>query len=474
MKNNPLSSKSMLIYALGIFGVQLFIGYINTYQSQFYTSMLGADLMAVAVIILVAKIISSLADPFIGNLIDRSNFKMGKMRPFILISAFPLAFLTTLMFVVIDFKTDTGMYVYITITTLLWNIAMSFADIPSQGLLALLSSDSEERNKAAGITNFLKSISLTVPSVAIPVICVITKSENGAITSKEYLIAAIAFGIIGLALYLLIPFFNKEAVPKTNNRMSIKDMVKELKENRMLMILFLSFMLGFGRNMAMGIGVQAGAVLLKDGVTLPIFGFMAGENLAWLIGLTSGLSSIVSIILAPSINKKWGEKKTFIVFAIYGGIVCLIATCLYVSGIPIFRSLWAILAYQLFIGIGFGPNGYLPMVMVSDIVDYREWQTGKRTEGTQFAVLSLSIKISNALSVAIGIFIVGAAGYNAEKIAQGLVTISSAMQNWVFLAYIGIPGICMLLSIIPIFRYKINSEVKKQMYADLSKMREKA
>ncbi len=467
-----LSAKSAWIYALGIFGVQLFIGYINTYQSQFYTSMFGANLMAVAVIILVAKVISSLADPFIGNLIDRSNFKMGKMRPFIFMSAFPLAFLTTLMFIVFEFKSQTGMYIYITVTTLLWNIAMSFADIPSQGMLALLSPNAEERNSAAGIANFLKSVSLTVPSVAVPVICVLTKSENGAINAKEYLIAAIAFGIIGLALYLLIPFFVKETVPKTENIMSLKEMVKELKQNRMLMLLFLSFMLGFGRNMAMGIGVQAGAVLLKDGVTLPLLGFMAGENLVWLIGLTSGLSAVISILLIPIINKKWGEKKTFIIFAIYGGIVCVIATILYVPGLPIFRTLGAILAYQVFVGFSFGPHGYLPMVMVSDIVDYREWQTGKRTEGIQFAVLSLSIKISNALSVAVGIFIVGAAGYNAEKVAKGLVTITSTMQNWIFLAYILIPGICMLLSIIPILRYKIDAKVKEKMYADLAKARQ--
>lgn len=468
-----LSAKSIWIYAFGIFGVQLFIGYINSYQSQFYTSMFGADLMAVAVIILVAKVVSSLADPFIGNLIDRSNFKMGKMRPFILMSAFPIAFLTTLMFVVIDFKSDIGMYIYITVTTLLWNIAMSFADIPSQGMLALLSPNAEERNSVAGLTNILKSVSLSVPSVAIPVICVLTKSPNGAITSKEYLIAAIFFGVVGLALYLLIPFINKEAVPIEHNRMSLKDMVMELKENRMLLIVFLTFMLGFGRNMAMGIGVQAGAVLLKDGVSLPLVGFMAGENLAWLLGITSAISATAAIILAPAINKKWGEKKTFIVFSVYGGIVCTLSFILYVSGIPAFRTLWAILFYQFFVGAGFGPMGYLPMVMVSDIVDYREWQTGKRTEGTQFAVLSLSNKISNALSVAIGIFIVGAAGYNAEKVARGLVTITSSMQNWVFLAYIGIPGICLVLSMLPMFYYKIDKKVKEQMYSDLALRREK-
>jgi sugar (glycoside-pentoside-hexuronide) transporter len=472
-QKSKLTIKSALIYAFGIFGMQLFIGYINTYQSQFYTSIFGANLMAVAVIILVAKIASALADPFIGNLIDRSNFKMGKMKPFILMSTLPLALLTTLIFIKIDFETEMGMYVYIAITTILWNIAMSFADIPSQGMLALLSPNAEERNVAAGFANLLKSIALAAPSVVVPIVCVLTKSTNGAITEKEYIITAIFFAVLGIALYLLIPFFNKEVVPRTKNHMTLKDMVKELKANRMLLIVFLTFMLGFGRNMAMGIGVQAGAVLLKDGVQLPIIGFMAGENLAWLVGLTAGLTSIVGLVAVPNINKKWGEKKTFIVFAIYSGVVCSISFILYATGLSCFRGLIAILIYQFFIGFGFGPIGYLPMVMVSDIVDYREWQTGVRSEGTQFAVLSLSNKISNALSVAIGIFIVGAAGYNADAVAHGLVTITSKMQTIVFSAFIFVPGLCMLLSMIPMFFYKINFKVKKQMYEDLAITRAK-
>ena len=86
-----------IVYGLGIFGIQFFIGYINSYQSQFYTSVLGADLMICAIIILVAKLISSFADPIIGNIIDRSHFKNGKMKPFVAMSALPLAIFTTLI-----------------------------------------------------------------------------------------------------------------------------------------------------------------------------------------------------------------------------------------------------------------------------------------------------------------------------------------------------------------------------------------
>lgn len=467
-KQKFMRTGSLMAYGFGIFGIQLFVGYINTYQSQFYTSIFNANLMVVAVIILVAKIISALADPFIGNLIDRSNFKSGKMRPFILMSAVPLAVLTTIMFIKINFASNTAMYVYITITTLLWNIVMSFADIPSQGMLALLSPSTQERNSAAGLTNILKSIALAAPGLVVPVVCMLTKSD--IITAKEYIITALFFGVMGLLLHILMYFFTEELVTTSSSRMSLKQMVKELKDNKMLMIVFLTFMLGFARNMAMGIGVQASAVLLKEGVDITIGSFhyqAAGENLPWLIGLTSAVSAMISIVIAPIINKKWGEKKTFIVFAVYGFVVCLISFLIYALGAGA-RTLLAILIFNFFVGFMFGTHGYLPMVMVSDIVDYREWQTGKRTEGTQFAVLSLSIKIGNALSVAIGIFIVGASGYYGGIPIE---LITNKMQNIVFAAFILIPGISTLLSAIPVLFYKIDSKVKEQMHNDLSERR---
>lgn len=469
MEKKILSTKSMFAYAFGIFGLQIMIGLMNSYQSQFYTTLFHADLMIVAAIILVAKFISAIADFIIGNIIDRSNFKSGKMRPFILFSALPIAILTTIMFIYIPFKTMAGMYVYITITTILWNIAMSFADIPSQGMLALLSPRSDERNACAGIANTLKSIGLAAPGLVVPVICAITKSD--VIGKTEYLIATLFFSILGVALYVLIYFFNKEAVPSKSNRMTFKEMGKELKTNKMLLIVFLTYMLGFGRNMAMGIGVQAAAVFVRDGIDIWIGSFhyqAAGENLPWLIGTTSAISSMISILLVPMINKKWGEKKTFIVFAIYGFAMTTISFILYLSGYDAFRSLWAILVYQFLVGFSFGPNGYLPMVMVSDIVDYREWQTGVRTEGTQFAVLSLSNKISNALSVAVGIFIVGAAGYQGGMFGS---QISDKMQNIVFAAYLFIPGLCMLLSMIPMFWYKIDAKTKEVMHRKLVERR---
>ena len=320
-QKKTLTFGKILIYSVGIFGIQLLVGYINTYQSQFYTSVLAADLTKCAVIILAAKIISSFADPIIGNIIDSAHFKSGKMKPFIAMSILPFAIITTLMFVAFDFKSDAAKYAYITVTTVLWNIAMSFADIPSQGMLAVLSSSSEEKNSCAGIANMLKSLALVAPNMFVPVICTLTGSA--VITKKEYLISALVMGAIAIVFTGIMIKGSTEVVKSEPNRMSLKVMAKELFSNKPLMIIFLINMLGFGRNMSISIGVQAAAVLL-DEVTIPGLGItLAGENLPIILGVGAAIPSTLSVVLTPIISKKLGVKRTFMIFGIYGTIVAM-------------------------------------------------------------------------------------------------------------------------------------------------------
>ena len=170
-QQKTLTFGKMLSYGLGIFGIQMLVGYINTYQSQFYSKVLGADLMVCAVIILAAKVLSSFADPVIGRLIDASHFRSGKMKPFVAIGFLPFAVVTLVMFLFIPFPNDLVKYIYITFTTVLWNILMSFVDIPSQGMLAVLSPSSEEKSGAAGISNMMKSVGLIVPGIVVPIVC---------------------------------------------------------------------------------------------------------------------------------------------------------------------------------------------------------------------------------------------------------------------------------------------------------------
>ncbi len=470
---------NMWMYALGVMGINLAIGLVNSYQAEFFNKLMNVDLIAVAVIILIAKFISIVADFIFGNLIDRARFKSGKMRPWILMSAFPLAAFTMLSFVAIPFGTGTGAtigkYAYIIFVLVLWNVSMTMADIPSQGMLSFVTKNANDTNNAAGWANTLKSTALACSGVFFTVVCMITGSDKN--TQKEYLIVAGILVGLGFIFQLLMYFKTKEvnhsAAP---TGMSFKEMFRELKDNKQILIVLGTYLLGFGRNIGLGIAVQASCILVRDGIDLSFLGMgvLYGDACSWAIGITAAAASMVTTVLNPLINKKLGEKKYFITAGLYGFAVSLIGFLCYVLGGSIFRSIWAIWIYQFFLGFSTGPNGYLPMVMTADIVDYQEWKTGKRTEGTQFAILSMSNKLSNALSVSMGLLLIGAIGYSSAKYdaanAAGNIAsyVTDAMQNKAWAIYFLLPGLCNLASSALMLLYKIDEKTKVKMRTELA------
>ena len=143
---------------------------------------------------------------------------------------------------------------------------------------------------------------------------------------------------------------------------------------------------------------------------------------------------------------------------------------LYVIGGPgaIFRSPLAAVLYQFFIGFMFGTHGFTPMVMLAETVDYQEMKTGKRTEGTQYAVFSLGVKVSNAFSVAVAIFLVGLCGYQVQN-AYAYAQAHPVVPNTILAAQWLIPGICTLLSCIPVYFYTINKKEQKEIKEFMTK-----
>ena len=480
-----LSTKSAVIYGLGILGVQMFIGYMNSFQMEFYNKMYSAYdgniFYIAAVIILIAKLISCIADPLIGAMIDHSHLKGGKIRPWILYSAVPIAVMTTVIFIYIPFKSKLALYSYITFTTVLWNVAMSFADIPSQGMLSLLSPVAEERNFAAGIANACKGVGSGGTGLIVTVVMLVLSAiyPDGYPDKLYYLITALILLVVGTTFYLLIYFFNRETVKsESSSTVSLKEMFTELKSNKMLLILFISTVLGFARTMTLGICVQTGGALVGK-VYVPILSdLLAGgealdptSNATWLIGIFAAVMGMVCVVIIPGFNKKFGERKTMIILGVYGFIISAITYIIYIAS-PADASIRGGLPALIFTWITQGIIAsstchltLVPTIMTSDIVDYGEWKTGNRKEGIDFAVFSMAIKLSNAFATAAGIFIIGLSGY-----IDGC-TVTPHMQNIVMFAYVAVPGISLLASAIPMFFYKIDGQTKVDMRKALENSR---
>lgn len=461
-----LNIKEIGAYSLGLFGFQAIVGFLNSYQAEFYHAQMAADLAVVGILILAVKVVSAIFDPIVGNMIERKNSDKGKLKPFIAYSVLPLCVMTVVLFIKVPFK-GAALYTYIFITFLLWSMAMTLGDVPSQGIASVLTPNPEERTNVISIANTLKQIGFSAAAVIVPVVCLIIPGgskvfgiEKGMkdepISSSEYLVTAAVVGVLGCLLFSFIYFFNKERVPYTAEKMSFKEMFSALKANKPLMLVIVSYFLGAGRQMAMAIQVQASNVLLGS------------ENYVIALGITTAVGSMISMAITPALIKKLGEKKTFIAMSIYGFVISILAFVIYAF---VTTNMVVMLIMLFLTGLQFGAVTLMPMIMVADCVDSYEYETGKRVEGPTFSMLTLTIKVCLAIGAALGLILVQVSGYDA---AASVENISASTRNIVYFAYVGVPGIFSLLAALPIFRYDLTGEKKAKISAELQNRRDTA
>lgn len=470
-----MNFREIAAYSLGLFGFQAIVGLLNSYQAEFDASILGADIAIVGILILVAKIISAVADPIVGGLVDRSKSKIGKFKSMILYSILPLLLFTAIVFIKVSFK-GIALYVWIFVTYLIWSIAMTMGDVPSQGIASALTPDPTERTNVVSISNTFKQIGFSACVVIVPIVCLIIPGGSKVIVasgetdtpmiSSEYLGTAILTAVLGCVLFALIPLINKERVKvESNEKITAKDMLAALKNNKPLMLVIVSYFLGFGRQMAMGIQVQAANVLLGS------------QNLVAVLGIVTAVGSMISMALCPMLIKKMNEKNAYILLSVYGfaaSVFSFVVGHFWFSN-PSNTVLTVLFYASLFlIGLQFGAVTLMPMIMTADAVDYYEYETGKRMEGAAYSILTLTIKVCLALGTALGLVFVQFSGY-ADTLAQinagAAAGFTEKTKDIIFFAYTAVPGFLALLSIIPMFKYDIVGEKKQSISKALQERR---
>lgn len=473
-----MNFKEIAAYSLGLFGFQAIVGLLNSYQAEFDASILGADIAVVGILILVAKIVSAVADPVVGNLIDKSKSKLGKFKSMIIYSIIPLLIMSAVVFIDVPFKSNSmATYVWIFVTYLIWSIAMTMGDVPSQGIAAALTPNPTERTNVVSISNTFKQVGFSACVVIVPIVCLIIPNGSKVFVKKgetdvpmiasEYFWVAVLTAVLGCVLFALIPLINKErVVTQSNEKVTAKDMVMALKDNKPFMLVIVSYFLGFGRQMAMGIQVQAANVLLGS------------QNLVAVLGIVTAVGSMISMAICPFLIKKLDEKKAYILLSVYGFAASIFS---FVIGHFWFQSpqnmVLTILFYaSLFlIGLQFGAVTLMPMIMTADCVDYYEYKTGKRMEGAAYSILTLTIKVCLALGTALGLVFVQVSGYGntLADITAGVsgAAFTTKTKDIVFFAYTAMPGILALLSIVPMIKYDIVGEKKNEITKALAEKR---
>ncbi|AIQ24906.1 MFS transporter [Paenibacillus sp. FSL H7-0737] len=417
MNENQMPWRERISYGLGDTASNLIFQMTTLYLMYFYTDVFGLNPGAVAVVFLVARVIDAIVEPFIGVMIDRTQTKWGKCRPYFLWLAVPFSLTAVLMFLTPDFG-DTGKLVYAYISYTVLGIMYSGINLPLSAILPSLTSNSNERTVINTVRMIFAVIGVvTVSAGTMPLV----KAFGGGDQAKGFLVTMILFSSIALLLFLNMFANTKERVKAIDEKpLPMREGVKALKGNvPWLIMLLMSLFLWITTSIQGQTSIYYMTYYMKKPELIPIVNSMQ-------------LLMIFSMVIAPFVVKKIGKRNTIIM----GSVVSIIGYLIAITGGNAL-SIPVLLAGLLISGLGMGVGAGLIFAMMADTVDYGEWKSGVRAQGLLYSAASFGVKVGMGLGGALGGVILSMGGYVANSTAQSESALAAISFNYLWAPIIG-------------------------------------
>jgi sugar (glycoside-pentoside-hexuronide) transporter len=403
--------------------------FILVYLIQ-YAHISTQGIAVVTAIITAAKVIDAVSDPLVGSIIDRTRTRWGKLRPFILFSAAPVAILTALLFSVPN-TSEPLKLVYFGVCYLLWGVAYSACDVPLWGLIGSAFGESAARARVVSNVRAFGAIALGLATLGMPWFA-LALSFSGTTSAHGWSLAVLISSVAGMALYLLAFFFVREKqIAAEHARLTFRQLFGTLFRNTPLLMVLLGSILGFGRFI-----VQAG------GAVFVVIAY-GNEGYFTLIGAAIIAGLVLASFTTPILLRRTTGKALVVWSSIAGAVLYL---GMFLVG---FHNLVAVVVFIFLTGLTLGVFLVVQATMIADSVDDVEARTGVRNDGISFATLTFVSKLMTAAAVLVfGLFIVFA-GYHDG------VHITPQMQQTVWVSITVVPAISCLVSMVPFLFYRL-------------------
>lgn len=478
--NKKFMKKSEIAtFGIGLFGVALLTGWMPDYTATFFADFafkgkgFDSDFMAnmISTVFLVAGFVGAVCELVIGYLVDNTKTKMGKVKPWVGFGVIPLALISMLVFVAPNTDNQVLAVIWMFVIYSLYTAFCCAVESPANCFGSLCSPNPSERSTAISIASFLRSVGQSGGMVVILVVGLVMKAVMGQQQFKNAegqgldLVISTAVCALGLILFTMIFFANnKERVPFTQEKVSLKDAVKVVFTNKNLLMVSLTKLTGFGR------GVY-GTVSLYIAVFL-----LGSKDLKLALLLPMGIGTAVGTLLVNFVLKKFSTKQTFILFCVYGAS-SLAILFLVSRGIGFNDGLIIpFLILNFFCGLQHGNTNVTPNIMIADCVDEIEYKTGKRSEGLAYAGYGLFSKIASAFTKGLGPWLLYTwSGYMVStdpNVAYAQQT--DGTLNKLLMIYTIIPAIFVILQGVPILFYDMVGEKKEMITKALAERRAQA
>ena len=511
-ETRPFGIRDKLAYAAGDLGCNMSFALKSTVQI-FWLVFMAMETEVLAVLLLIVQIWDAVNDPILGTMIDRDTrkYKYGKFKTYIFIGACGLLVGGAAVFLPFP-KADLWIKcVLFIVGYMIWDAFYTIANVPYGSMLSLVTEDTAERaqlstwrsigsmignmlpslilpfiiwNKITydGSTDFLKNIVIPEGSESLfapenfhnnpltgeaykngdKVLSPLTGEQIQVLLGDRVFWAALIMGILGfICFFLMLKFITVRA---DENSVKTTEVQK------------FNFFNAFGAFMknrpALGATIAAMGMFLgmqsaTTANTIMFATYFGDAPLAAVVQIIGFLPMMLFIPFVKKLVEKFGKKEASaigcLVSVLGAAIMCVFPLVGKEAGLIVYM-----VGLVLF-GIGMGFYTCVSWAMMGDAIDYNEWKTGKREEGTVYALHSFFRKLAQGVGPTMVLFIMGWLGYNEAMGTIGQTAQTAQNMTWLVAGLYMFSALAMFLGIAVV--YNLDKKTVEKMNAELAERR---
>ena len=452
---------------------------ILSYIATFGNAVLGIAMVFASMMVTGMRVFDAITDPIIGALMDKTDGKFGKFRPFMVIGNAIMAVSVVLLYIVTPMIPDTMMWArYACFVGLyaVWVIGYTFQTSVTRSAQSVLTNDPNQRPLFTIFNTIGSLVGMGVMQALGPIIA--GDGFAGDFNATWFAIMTPIGIVISVVLTVLaiIGIWEKDnskyfGIGGKQEQVKVSEYISIIKSNKPLQRLMVA---GGGCKLALSIATNLTVLIMLyscmmgnyDGLYLPMM-------------VLGYVFSAPFFLLTVRTSQKHGQKKslmTYVTVALLSYVGVLVLLLLWKQGDPAWNlsimgegglelNLYTIL-FVLFFGIGYGAyysTADMPIPMVADCADYETYRSGKFIPGIMGTLFSLVDKLVSSLAatvVSIALMFIGVGDLPTKTTAyvDGM--------NWVVIAlFCLVPMAAWLLTLWSMKGYELDGQRVKTIQA---------
>ena len=429
-------------YAAGDVANNLTFSMISAFLLLYYTDVAGISAATAGTLFLAVRVWGGVTDLLAGATVDRTRTRWGRFRPYLAFGSVPLMASLVAVFSVPAGLPLAGRVIWAYASYALFSLLYSFVNVPCGSLAASVTQLPRERTRLSAARSLGAASTILLVAVLVS-----PQVAHSADLQRSLTLTTIGFAVAGVVLYLFCFATATEAAdPPRAPRSTPADLLRALTGNLPLVLLCLQQVVVLAAMFSMGaVALYFARDVLGDAT------LFATLTLAQTVGM------ILAAVIVPRTVARLGAKVVYT-----ASLAVAIVGCAGLLVVPADRTLLAVVLFGL-VGVGLGVVNTLVWSMQADTVDFGQWRTGRRTEGTNYSLVSFSRKVGQGIGGGVAGWILAAGSYTGAVAGQVAPEAAAAIR----VALAGFPALALVVALVAMLRYPLTERRHAAIVRDL-------